>query len=135
MPGGDRTGPMVAGPRNGRAAGYCAGNRVPGYANPGPGRGMGRNYGGGAFRGVGRGGIPWGGGRGRCFGGGGGYGWNRYQYAATYPRQYAQEPFIEEGANTSEIEYLKEQAQYLSDSLNQIEQRIEKLQKKTENQG
>ncbi|MCF7709262.1 MAG: DUF5320 domain-containing protein, partial [Verrucomicrobia bacterium] len=31
MPGGDRTGPMGAGPRSGRAAGYCAGFGAPGY--------------------------------------------------------------------------------------------------------
>ena len=39
MPGGDRTGPMGAGPRTGRAAGYCTGNSVPGFMNPVGGRG------------------------------------------------------------------------------------------------
>ena len=34
MPRGDRTGPMGMGPMTGRAAGYCAGYGVPGYANP-----------------------------------------------------------------------------------------------------
>lgn len=38
MPGGDGTGPMGMGPMTGRGAGYCAGNDVPGYANPLPGR-------------------------------------------------------------------------------------------------
>jgi hypothetical protein len=56
MPGGDRTGPNGAGAMTGRAAGYCAGNAVPGYANPT--RGYGRRGGG---RGYGRG---WG----RCYG-------------------------------------------------------------------
>lgn len=34
MPRGDGTGPMGLGPMTGRAAGYCAGFRVPGYMNP-----------------------------------------------------------------------------------------------------
>jgi len=62
MPGGDRTGPLGAGPRSGRAAGYCSGFNMPGYANPVPGRGYGAGYGrgtGAAGRGFG------GGGRGR----------------------------------------------------------------------
>jgi len=45
MPRGDGTGPMGVGPMTGRAAGYCAGNGIPGFANPGGtgfGAGMGR---------------------------------------------------------------------------------------------
>ena len=34
MPWGDGTGPWGLGPMTGRAAGYCAGYNVPGYANP-----------------------------------------------------------------------------------------------------
>lgn len=41
MPGGDGTGPMGMGPMTGRAAGYCAGYAMPGYANPMGGRGRG----------------------------------------------------------------------------------------------
>ena len=37
MPGGDRTGPMGAGPRTGRGMGYCSGYNLPGYTNPGSG--------------------------------------------------------------------------------------------------
>jgi hypothetical protein len=62
------------GPRGGRAAGYCGGFEVPGYANPALGRGHGRGRGSGArSRGGGLGGrwrrfgldgllewIPWG---------------------------------------------------------------------------
>jgi len=81
MPGGDRTGPLGAGPRSGRAAGLCAGYGVPGYANPrvwcggprlgwgfgpgpGPGfgRGLGRAFGPGWAAGPGRGrglGLAW----------------------------------------------------------------------------
>ncbi|AEA47877.1 DUF5320 domain-containing protein [Archaeoglobus veneficus] len=33
MPGGDGTGPWGLGPRTGRAAGLCAGYRMPGFAN------------------------------------------------------------------------------------------------------
>jgi hypothetical protein len=50
MPRGNRTGPMGAGPMTGRAAGYCAGQDVPGYANPGFGNGQRLG-----FRGGGRG--------------------------------------------------------------------------------
>ncbi|MCK4695414.1 MAG: DUF5320 domain-containing protein, partial [Candidatus Cloacimonetes bacterium] len=58
MPRGDRTGPSGMGPMTGRAAGYCAGYDVPGFANPVGGRGrfgrgMGQGYGFG--RGYGRG--------------------------------------------------------------------------------
>ncbi len=42
MPRGDGSGPAGAGPMTGRAAGFCAGFNMPGYANPMPcGRGMG----------------------------------------------------------------------------------------------
>jgi len=39
MPRGDGTGPRGMGPMTGRAAGYCGGSGVPGYANAGPRRG------------------------------------------------------------------------------------------------
>jgi len=46
MPRGDRTGPVGLGPLTGRAAGYCAGYQVPGYANPCFGRAwFGHGYG------------------------------------------------------------------------------------------
>ena len=62
MPGLDGTGPMGWGPRTGRGLGYC-----PPGAGPAP-----YAYG---VRGLGRGGLPWGGGRG--FGMGRGRGWGR----------------------------------------------------------
>jgi len=43
MPRADGTGPMGMGAMTGRAAGYCAGSRVPGYANPVPGGGLRRS--------------------------------------------------------------------------------------------
>lgn len=69
MPGGDRTGPRGMGGMTGRAAGYCAGFGVPGYANPMPGRGFGMGFG--------RGG-------GVC-GQGGGRGWRNMFYATGQP--------------------------------------------------
>lgn len=58
MPGFDQTGPLGEGPQTGRGLGRC------GTGDAGPARGL---------YGVGRGGRPWGGGRGRCFGGGLGF--------------------------------------------------------------
>ncbi|MGV8123720.1 MAG: DUF5320 domain-containing protein [Candidatus Xenobiia bacterium LiM19] len=60
MPGFDGTGPMGYGPRTGRGMGYCPPN-LPGY-----------NAYGNPVYGQGRGGAPWGCGRG--WGGGGGWG-------------------------------------------------------------
>lgn len=77
MPWGDGTGPLGMGPMTGRAAGYCAGYGVPGYLNPWGGRWF------GPF-GVGRGGIPWGGGRGRAWGGGRGWLWRARAFGYPY---------------------------------------------------
>jgi len=44
MPFGDGTGPRGNGPMTGRGAGFCAGYPVPGYMNPGAGRGGGRGW-------------------------------------------------------------------------------------------
>jgi len=117
MPAGDRTGPMGFGPMTGRAAGYCAGYSVPGYAN--------------AF--GGRGGV----GRGR----GGGWGWrNRYRatgvpgwawFGAGAPVA-AQVPFAAQAGVTGaadEAELLKNQAKYLEDALDGLRKRIEELDK------
>ncbi len=45
MPRGDGTGPTGMGAMTGRAAGYCAGTGMPGFANFAPGRGLGMNFG------------------------------------------------------------------------------------------
>ncbi len=91
MPGFDGTGPFGAGPMTGGGRGWCVGY-APGYGSSAqPGKAVqypwmtfapdsapwgapypneyayGYPY---APRGVGRGGLPWGGGRGRCWGGG-----------------------------------------------------------------
>lgn len=131
MPGGDGTGPAGMGPMTGRAAGFCAGYPTAGYMSP---------YGAGGF---------WGWGRGRGFRGGGrgwrhsyyatglpgwaraGYGWpawsgyaNPYSYDAGYSAGAPAAPTAEQ-----EQQALKQQAQYLQDSLDAINKRIDELQK------
>ena len=107
MPGGDRTGPMGAGAMTGRGAGFCAGFGLPGYANP-----------------VGRGGAGWG--RGRGFRGRGfGRGYGYYGQVGPMPVFTAAE----------EMNELKQDAQFLQDSLTQVQQRIEQLEKAGDNFG
>lgn len=140
MPGGDRTGPGGFGPMTGRAAGYCAGYGMPGYANPTLGRGYG---------GWGRGYGGWGGGY-RGWGGGGwghrnwyyatglpgwaraGWGYPAWQaasgagYSPTYP------PYGAPLSHEQELDTLKGQAEYFEDALDGIKKRIEDLEKKKE---
>jgi hypothetical protein len=119
MPGGDGTGPAGLGPMTGRAAGFCAGYPVPGYANPVGGRG----YWG---RGRGRGG-----GRGRGFGRG--FGWARAGYgspagdAVGYPYAPYPVPFAQAPTPQQELDGLKQQAEYFKDALDEINKRIEEL--------
>jgi hypothetical protein len=58
MPRYDRTGPMGTGPRTGWGLGRCGAYAAGGLRTLG-----------GMVRGVGQGSLPWGRGRGRCFGG------------------------------------------------------------------
>jgi len=116
MPGGDGTGPAGMGPMTGRAAGFCAGYPAPGYMNFGGGRGFfgrGRGFGG---RGGGRGRRHW-------FYATGLPGWARAGY--DYPVDFAG------AAPTAEQqrEALKQQAQYLQDSLDAINKQIDELGK------
>ncbi len=109
MPRGDGTGPAGMGPMTGRAAGYCAGYGVPGYMNPVPGRG-------------------WGFGRGLRLGFRGGRGrWGAYAggYAPPGPI-YAPAPT---SSPQQELDALKNQADYFRNALNDIEKRIEELEK------
>ena len=116
MPGGNGMGPAGWGPRTGRAAGFCAGYGVPGYANPAPGRGFG-----------GRGGR---GGR----GGWGGGGWGRRGFWGGAPFYPAPGPYAAPGygsppvAPGDEIEALKAQAQYLQGELEAINKRLAELE-------
>ncbi len=108
MPGGNGTGPMGAGPMTGRAAGYCAGFSVPGFANPVAGRGVGFGRGRGMGRGMGmgfRGGRQWGGG-------------------------FGMQPFATPVAPAPEQEaaMLKTQAQNLESALADIQKRLADLE-------
>ncbi len=127
MPGGDGTGPAGAGPMTGRAAGYCAGNNIPGYADP-----YGRRY-------------P---GAGRAFGGGFGRGrgyrnWyrttglpGRYRYNAGLPAwggtggyPYYDAPYGPDIEPEQEIEVLKSQSEAIKQQLKDIQARMDELSK------
>jgi hypothetical protein len=125
MPGGDRTGPVGMGPMTGRGAGFCAGYSVPGYLNPIPGRG---------WYGVGRGGFPRGGGRGRAFGGGHGW-WGRggfYGHPAYVPFQPQYAPYppaYHQPSAEEEKKFLQEELASLEEELTAIRERIGELEK------
>ena len=134
MPGGNGTGPAGMGPMTGRAAGYCAGYSVPGFANQMGGRGF------------------WGGGRGFGRGIGGGRGWRNQYYAtglpgwqrfgAGYPAYGGAVPYggaAPYGApygggydpattKQQELDTLKGQAEYFKDALDGIKKRITELE-------
>ena len=112
MPRGDGTGPAGMGPMTGRAAGYCAGYAMPGFANPmvGWGRGFGRGFG----RGMGwgrRGGLR-------------GYGWVGPAYPPAYGPAFAP-PTAEQ-----ERDVLHQQAEALEQSLTDIRTRLAELEAK-----
>jgi len=102
MPRGDQTGPMGAGPMTGRAAGYCAGYAVPGFANPVGGRGFGAGFG------FGRG-------RGRGFGFGRAFGFGGPVYGAS-------------AGPIAEADVLKAQADQLQSALENIRKRLAALE-------
>lgn len=123
MPRGNGTGPMGIGPRTGRAAGFCAGYSVPGYANPMPGIG--------AFGGGARGARGSGGGRGHrnWYYATGLTGWSpaRRPYAAPiapypYPVPFSQMP-PEEEANVirNQIEMMEEDIKAAQERLGELE--------------
>lgn len=121
MPGFNATGPFGRGPRTGRGLGSCSS----GYRQAG-------GY--GWFgRGVGRGGIPWGGGRGRAWGGGRGRGWRTYggwnpPYFGTIDpphRDWYHEnvPYSAE----EERNYLEDQLSMLQNEMDAIKSRMDEL--------
>ncbi len=119
MPGGDGTGPAGMGPMTGRAAGFCVGYAAPGYAN---------FVGGCGYWGRGMG-------RGRGFGvQGGGRGWRNQFYATGLPG-WARPGFGFSGpvgptvTPNEELESLKQQAEFLQNSLSQVSERIGQLEK------
>lgn len=117
MPRGDRTGPMGMGAMTGRAAGYCAGFEMPGYANPIVGRSFGMGY--GHRRGFGGHGF------------GGGHGWRHYFHATGSPGwmrfgAYAEpyrksDPEIEKQALKNEAEALQSELDFIKKRLSEIE--------------
>ncbi len=115
MPGFDGTGPMGMGPRTGGGFGFCPPGTGPTPAGYAPG----------VVYGVGRGGVPWGGGRGRAFGGGRGW-WGRARSpyaAASYPAVVpypAAAPFDEKA-------FLENQAMYLEQQLTAIRDRLAEI--------
>ena len=100
MPGGDRTGPMGAGPMTGRGAGYCAGYGMPGYTHRGFGRGM------GGGRGFGRG---WGRGMGTRF------------------HAWWQNTPVSQPDPIHERQMLEQEAAYLKNQVEQIQNRLNEL--------
>ncbi|MBN2583782.1 MAG: DUF5320 domain-containing protein [Planctomycetes bacterium] len=123
MPGYDGTGPMGMGPRTGGGFGFCP---------PGVGVAPAAGY----VRGLGRGGLPWGGGRG--FGGGRGWGrgmgrgmgrgwWGRsFGYAAA---PYAAPPVAAGVPAETELQWLRDQAEGMRQGLEEIGRRIAELEK------
>jgi len=98
MPRGDGTGPMGAGPMTGRGMGLCTGYRSGGFANSGRG-----------FFGAGRGGRPYGGGR--------GMGFSNYQGCwNNAPQEYA--PISAE-----------DEKRYVSEEINELERKLQELKK------
>jgi len=102
---GDKTGPLGQGPMTGRSLGYCAGFESPGFTRGlGGGRGQGRGFGGG-------------GGRGRGMAYGRGYGFNA---------GYTNAP---QANSNDEILNLKAQAESLKKAQEEIERRLNELEK------
>lgn len=112
MPRGDGTGPGGMGPMTGRAAGYCAGYGMPGFANPAAGRGR-YGYGLGFRRGY-----------------GGGWG-ARTGYAApnrapVYPAAPAYAPAVRP---EDEQRMIEDDIKYLKEDLKAMEERLAELKK------
>jgi len=114
MPRGDSTGPMAMGPMTGRAAGYCAGNNMPGYLNNAGGHGFGMGFG----RGVGFGGR------------GGGFGRRNRFFAAGMPGRAwfggAGTPLTNTNPET-EKQTLKSRAEYLQAEMDAIKKRLDEM--------
>lgn len=100
MPRGDRTGPAEMGPMTGRAAGYCAGYSMPGYANPGPRAGLG-------------------------FGRGAGRGWRNIYYA-TYPSPQAMTKQQEVDVLKSQADYFGNALAEIKKRLEELESEAKK---------
>ncbi|MBW1776834.1 MAG: DUF5320 domain-containing protein [Deltaproteobacteria bacterium] len=124
MPRGDRTGPVGMGAMSGRAAGYCAGFGMPGYANPACGRGYGMGFGRGRGswnRGFGTGGRGWR----HWYHASGLPGWIRFGgYAAPsgYPAPYSKpDPEREKQALKSQADALQSELDFIKTRLAEVE--------------
>ena len=120
MPWGDRTGPLGLGPRTGRALGYCAGYPVPGYMNPGFGRGFGWRR--------------WGPGRGR------GFGWRRWWRFAPVPvpvhpqlwEPVQIQPHAYQPSKQEELQMLEDEAKAIEQEQKTLKQELEEIRKRIE---
>ena len=109
---------MGLGSMTGRAAGYCAGYPVPGFANPGSGGGMGQGRG-----------LGWGRGRGagRGMGMGRGMGWGRRAWgvAPGVPFGYSGAP--DAPSPQEERAVLEDRMQALQGELDAMKKRFDEL--------
>lgn len=106
MPGLDRTGPLGRGPMTGRGLGLCGGTT---------------RWRGVVF-GAGRGGIPWGCGQGRVWGGGRGRGGFQAPFSPGY--------MLRSSSALDEKTYLENAMKDLEEELNAIKKRLEELEGK-----
>ena len=112
MPGGDGTGPLGLGSMTGRRAGFCVGFNMPGFTNSTGGRG---------FFGRGRGiGL----GRGRGFR-------NRFYNNTMYGGMSPNINYNPAISKEEEMNILKNQAKFMQDEINTINDRINELEKET----
>ncbi len=115
MPSGNGTGPAAMGSMTGRAAGFCAGYSVPGYANPVGGRGFSGRGAGSGKRGRGNGfcanSLP---------------GWARGGYA--WRAQAPAAPFSDGLSAKQELDALAGQADQLEVALGEIKKRIQDIE-------
>jgi hypothetical protein len=109
MPRGDGTGPMGMGPMTGRGAGFCAGATAPGFTSAGFGFGRGR-------------------GRGRGFGRMYNPGWQAGYVPYGYRPPVAPAAPAAGPYGVDEKEALQRQAQFLEEQLNEIKDRLSKLE-------
>lgn len=125
MPRGDRTGPMGMGAKTGRAAGYCGGFGMPGYANPAPGMGAGMGFG----RNPGARGRGYGGGRRgwrNMFFATGIPGWGRF---GGYDAAYGYPPATYQTVDPDvEKQSLRRQAELLESELDAIKKRLAEVE-------
>jgi len=124
MPGGDKTGPRGEGAMTGRGMGFCSGNEIPGYSNPGfnsrarGGFGFGQGIGRGNRRGFpGSGQAGWAGGRGRG--------------NPTYSSE-SHIDFPTTNNRAEEVRYLANEAKRLKQMLDEINSKIDRLSKEND---